>query len=175
MAGRGIGWERVCNNSRDKLQQDGLLHWMRMHPPVLKVGPGMKTRKGSFLAIRTGKGPPDWIAVHSGLSILGDDKDSRSKRWSTWNVKKHQAKAFDMHDANGGVSCVLLRTQDGTRWCIPWIMLKPFWENRATIGNDDLNEMGALLWQKKEEENPKYDWLTPLVEWREKCLTVYEK
>jgi hypothetical protein len=49
-------------------------------------------------------------------------------------------------------------------------MLKPFWENRATIGNDDLNEMGALPWQKKEEENPKYDWLTPLVEWRKKCL-----
>ena len=167
MAGRGLAWERVCNNSRNKLQQDNLIHWMRMHPPILKIGPGKKSNKGSFLAVRTGKGPPDWIVLCNGLSILGDDKDSRSKRWSTWNVKKHQAADFDKHEQQKGLACVLLRMHDGSRWCIPWMMLKPFWENRGTIGLDDLTEMGALPWVKKESDNPNYDWLTPLLKWNE--------
>jgi penicillin-binding protein-related factor A (putative recombinase) len=173
MSGRGIQWEKVCNNSRDKLQQDGIIHWMRMHPPILKIGPGRKTNKGSFLAVRTGKGPPDWIVLADGMSILGDDKDSKGKRWSTWNVKKHQAVAFDRHEAQKGVSCVLLRMHDRSRWVIPWAMLRPFWEARATLGLDDLNEMGALQWVQKEPDNPNYDWLTPLLEWidtKEWCL-----
>jgi len=165
MAGRGIVWERVCNNSRNKLQQDGRIHWMPMHPPVLKIGPGKKANRGSFLAVRTGKGPPDWIALHNGLSILGDDKDSKQTRWSTWNLKKHQAEAFDRHELQNGISCVLLRMSDNSRWCIPWIMLKPFWESRATIGLEDLQSMGALLWEKREEDNPNYDWLSPLLRW----------
>lgn len=168
MAGRGVAWERVCNNSRNKLQQDGVIHWLRMHPPVLNIGPGNKGNKGSFLAVRTGKGPPDWIAIHKGLSILGDDKDSRQIRWSTWNVKKHQAEAFDKHEEQNGIACVLLRMQDRSRWCIPWVMLRPFWENRVTLGVEDLREMGALEWQKKEPENPNYDWLSPLLDWKEK-------
>jgi penicillin-binding protein-related factor A (putative recombinase) len=170
MAGRGLGWEKVCKNSRDKLQQDGIIHWMRMSPPVLKVGPGMKTRKGSFLAVHVGKGPPDWIVLHNGLSILGDDKDSKKTRWSTGNVKKHQAQAFDLHEDNGGQSCILLRMHDRSRWCIPWVMLRPFWENRATIAVEDLQSMGAIQWQKKEPQHPNYDWLTPLVHWRDACL-----
>jgi len=173
MSGRGIQWERVCANSRDKLQQDGLIHWMRMHPPIIKIGPGRKANKGSFLAVRTGKGPPDWIVLADGVSILGDDKDSKSRRWSTWNVKKHQAKAFDRHEAQKGVSCVLLRMSDRSRWVIPWEVLRPLWEARATLVVDDLLAMGAMPWIKKEPDNPNYDWLTPLLEWaaekKEKC------
>ena len=55
--------------------------------------------------------------------------------------------------------------KDHSRWCIPWVMLKPFWTNRATIGLDDLESMGALKWQKKESQHPNYDWLTPLLQW----------
>ena len=163
MAGRGIAWERVCNNSRNKLQQDGHLCWLRLTPPVLKIGAGKKSRRGSFLAVYTGKGPPDWIAVHKGLSILGDDKESRKVKWSTGNVKKHQATAFDLHEQNGGISCVLLRMHDNSRWVVPWPILKPYFVKRRTIGIEDLHEMGALLWIKKEEDNPNYDWLTPLL------------
>tara|TARA_R100000657_G_C4575409_1_gene39537 strand:- start:90 stop:557 length:468 start_codon:yes stop_codon:yes gene_type:complete len=153
------------------MQQDGCIHWMRMSPPVLKVGPGMKTRKGSFLAVYVGKGPPDWIVLHAGLSILGDDKDSKKVRWSTGNVKKHQAQAFEKHEQNGGQACVLLRMHDRSRWVVPWEMLRPHWENRATLSVEDLVEMDAIQWRKKEPENPNYDWLTPLMEWRakEKC------
>ena len=75
MSGRGIVWERVCNNSRERLRQDGMIAWCRMHPPVLKVGKGRASKRGSFLAVRTGKGPPDWVCVANGLSILGDDKE----------------------------------------------------------------------------------------------------
>ena len=90
MAGRGIVWERVCNNSRSKMQQDGLIHWMRMHPPILKIGPGKKGNKGSFLAVRTGKGPPDWIVLCNGLSILGDDKDSKACLCASKNARPKQ-------------------------------------------------------------------------------------
>jgi len=70
MAGRGMVWERVCNNSRDRLAQDGRLSWLPMHPPVLKIGAGAVGRRGSFLAVRTGKGPPDWVALSNEISIL---------------------------------------------------------------------------------------------------------
>tara|TARA_R100000315_G_C5222080_1_gene133738 strand:+ start:694 stop:1245 length:552 start_codon:yes stop_codon:yes gene_type:complete len=169
MAGRGIAWERVCNNSRNKMMQDKEIHWLAMHPPVLKIGKGHKNKKGSFLAVRTGKGPPDWIALHKGMSILGDDKDSRKVKWATGNVKKHQATAFDLHQRNGGLSCVLLRMHDYSRWVIPWPVLKPYFERRASIGIDDLEKMGAMPWHKRNDDNPNYDWLTPLLNWKTKC------
>ena len=170
MAGRGIKWERVCNNSREFLAQEGRISWLRMHPPVVKCGPGVPNKRGSFTAIWAGKGPPDWCALADGIAILGDDKDSRSGPWGSWNVKKHQAKAFDEHERQGGISCVPLRMPDRTRWCIPWQMLKPYWENRCRITETELTEMGALPWIAHKPDQPRYDWLAPLLKWREECL-----
>jgi len=164
VAGRGIKWEAVCNNSRDRLSQDGCLAWCRMHPPVLKVGPGLKSKRGSFLATRTGKGPPDWVAVHEGYSILGDDKDCKALSWYSVNVKAHQAKHFDAWEKNGGIACVLLRMGDRSRWVIPWSNLRPMWEQKKYISMDMLSEI-AINWQYKCKGEPAYDWLTPLLEW----------
>ena len=166
MAGRGVVWERVCNNSRDRLTQDGDLSWCRMHPPVLKIGPGNPRKRGSFLAVRTGSGPPDWIAQHKGISIIGDDKDSKSERWSTRNVKPHQAKAFDLHELQGGIAVILLRMPDKSRWVIPWKILKPLWEKKGTLNLKLLSDIGAFNWVLKCENEPAYDWLTPLLEWK---------
>lgn len=174
MAGRGVKWEQVCNNSRDYLAQEGRLSWLRMHPPVLKCGPGLSTKRGSFLAVRTGKGPPDWIAQVDGLSVLGDDKDSRSGPWGTWNLKKHQADAFEAHERQGGLSVVLLRMPDRTRWCIPWQILKPYWISRARLNREKLEEMGAIPWIAHKPDQPRYDWLAPLLDWREECLGSME-
>ena len=164
MPGKGIVWERVCNNSRDRLCQDGDLSWCRMHPPVLKIGPGVKKKRGSFLAVRTGHGPPDWIALHKGKSILGDDKDCRKGSWASTNVKKHQAKAFNQHEAQGGIACILLRMPDKSRWVIPWKILKPLREKNATISLSRLDEIGARQWVIKDPDEPAYDWLNPLLE-----------
>jgi len=166
MAGRGIVWERVCNNSRDRLAQDGDLSWNRMHPPVLKVGPGHPKKRGSFLAVRTGSGPPDWIAIHKGVSIIGDDKDSKGKYWSTRNLKNHQAIAFDQHESQGGIAVILLRMPDKSRWVVPWKLFRPIWEKKGTLSINDLLEIGAFQWAHKCEGEPAYDWLTPLLKWR---------
>ena len=166
MAGRGILWEKVCANSRDRLRQDGDLAWLRMHPPVLKVGKGSRSKRGSFLAVRTGKGPPDWIGVSDGLTILGDDKDCKSARWSTRNVKDHQAKAFDQFEAHGGTSVVLLRMADRSRWVLPWTILRPLWVEKKSVTMGQLIEVGAFRWQIRSEDEPAYDWLTPLLKWR---------
>tara|TARA_R100000315_G_scaffold62272_2_gene43033 strand:+ start:2789 stop:3319 length:531 start_codon:yes stop_codon:yes gene_type:complete len=168
MSGRGIVWERVCNNSRERLRQDGMIAWCRMHPPVLKVGKGRSSKRGSFLAVRTGKGPPDWVCVANGLSILGDDKDCKNLAgWATKNVKKHQAKHFDYWDRNGGVSCILLRMADKSRWVIPWKILRPFWEQGKTLTITNVLEIGYKWEYTKDESQPNYDWLTPLLRWVE--------
>jgi|TARA_R100000234_G_C4979659_1_gene170176 penicillin-binding protein-related factor A (putative recombinase) len=164
MPGRGIVWERVCNNSRDRLCQDGDLSWCRMNPPVLKIGPGHPRKRGSFLAVRTGKGPPDWIALHKGLSIIGDDKDCRNGSWATTNIKTHQVKAFNQHEEQNGVACILLRMPDKSRWVIPWKVLKPLREKNATISLSRLEEIGAKRWVIKDPNEPAYDWLNPLLE-----------
>jgi len=166
MAGRGIVWERVCNNSRDRLAQDGRLAWMPMHPPVLKIGAGRAGRKGSFLAVRTGKGPPDWVALCDGVSILGDDKSSKNERWQLSNVHKHQAAAFDKWEAEGGVACVLLRHHDGSRWVIPWQTMKADWEARTSYKLEHMPDKG-FIWAKPFDNEPNYDWLTPLLQWRQ--------
>ena len=162
MAGRGLVWEKVCANSRDRLCQDGDLAWLRMHPPVLRIGKGSRSKPGSFLGVRTGKGPPDWVGVSQGLAILGDDKDCKSERWSTNNVKAHQAKAFDAFEVHGGTSVVLLRMCDKSRWVLPWQMLRPLWSEKRSVTISQLVELGALKWQIKAEGEPAYDWLTPL-------------
>ena len=168
MAGKGIVWERVCNNSRERLRQDGRLAWCRMHPPVLKVGKGLKSKRGSFLAVRTGKGPPDWGCVCRGLSILGDDKDCKNEKgWSTKNVKKHQAKHFDYWERNGGIACVLLRMHDKSRWVIPWQELRPFWEGGKSLSLKDVADIGQSWDYTNDKTQPNYDWLTPLLQWRD--------
>jgi len=165
MPGRGIVWERVCTNSRDRLHQDGRLSWLPMHPPVLKIGAGMKSRRGSFLAVRTGKGPPDWVALAGSLSILGDDKSSKSMRWQLSNVHKHQATAFDKWESQGGVACILLRHHDQSRWVIPWQNMKEEWEVRTSYKLEDMERVG-FPWAKPFDNEPNYDWLTPLLKWR---------
>ena len=167
MSARGHGWERVCKNSRDRLAQDGDLCWFRFSPPVLKIGAGKTSKRGSFLAVYTGKAPPDWIALVDGLSVLGDDKESRSKSWSTRNLHKHQADAFESHQNQGGLSVVLLRMHDKSRWVVPWDLLRPYWVSKKYISLPDLAEMGAMIWQIKDPDEPApYDWLTPLLKWR---------
>jgi len=165
--GKGRAWEEVCDNSRDAMQQDGIAHWIRLYPPILKVGEGKKNRKGSFLAVYTGKGPPDWILLHNNLSILGDDKDCKKSPWGSYQLKKHQAEAFNKHEKQGGLACVLLRMPDRSRWIIPWKILKPLWATREKLDLQKLNEIGAFQWQKnpKFPKRPNYDWLTPLLDW----------
>ena len=166
MAGRGITWERVCKNSRDRLAQDGRLFWCRMNPPIIKIGAGSSRRKGSFLAVRTGKGPPDWWALSNGVSILGDDKESKSETWYVKNIKQHQAKDLQKHEDQGGVSCILLRSHDRTRRVIPWKMLKPYYLKSCQISVQMLHDMGAMVWEKPFDDEPNYDWLTPLLRWK---------
>ena len=164
MAGRGIVWERVCNNSRDRLAQDGRLSWLPMHPPVLKIGAGAVGRRGSFLAVRTGKGPPDWGALSNEISILGDDKSSKSMRWQLSNVHKHQAASFDKWESQGGIACVLLRHHDNSRWVIPWKNMKDDWEARTSYKLEDMPLKG-FVWEKPLDDEPNYDWLSPLLKW----------
>ena len=164
MAGRGMVWERVCNNSRDRLAQDGRLSWLPMHPPVLKIGAGAVGRRGSFLAVRTGKGPPDWVALSNEISILGDDKSSKSMRWQLSNVHKHQAASFDKWESQGGIACVLLRHHDNSRWVIPWKNMKDDWEARTSYKLEDLPLKG-FVWEKPLDDEPNYDWLSPLLKW----------
>ena len=167
MAGKGIVWERVCNNSRERLRQDGKLAWCRMHPPVLKIGKGIRSKRGSFFAVRTGKGPPDWVCVADGLSILGDDKDCKNiAGWSTKNVKKHQARHFDYWERNGGIACILLRLADKSRWVIPWAVLRPLWEQGKTLNQEKVTEIGYNWEYTEDESQPNYDWLSPLMKWR---------
>ena len=164
MASRGNVWERVCNNS-ERLRQDGRLVWCRMHPPILKVGPGMKKKSGSFLAVRTGKGPPDWVALTNSLSIIGDDKDCKTQRgWATANIKKHQAKHFDWWESHGGIACILLRMPDRSRWVIPWKNIKEHWESGIIVKPTFITSIG-FKWQYSDDKEPNYDWLTPLLQW----------
>ena len=166
MAGKGITWERVCNNSREKLRQEGCLSWFRMHPPVLRVGPGRRNKRGSFLAVRTGFGPPDWVALTNAIALLGDDKNCKGSRWDPRNVKKHQAEAFDDFQSQGGIAVVLLRMDSKSRWVLPWSWLKPYWDTKKSITTELLeNKINGLQWRFKSEGNPAYDWLTPLLEW----------
>ena len=166
MAGKGIVWERVCANSRERLRQDGRLAWCRMHPPVLKIGKGIPSKRGSFLAVRTGKGPPDWVCLTGGLSILGDDKDCKNERgWASVNVKKHQAKHFDYWERNGGIACILLRLHDKSRWVIPWSLLRPFWAQNKLITPAIVEEIGHKWEYTDNKSQPNYDWLTPLLRW----------
>jgi penicillin-binding protein-related factor A (putative recombinase) len=164
---KGLKWERVCENSRHRLAQNGDLCWFPFYPPTLKIGTGTKQRRGSFLAVYTGKAPPDWIALADGLSILGEDKDSRSERWSTRQIKPHQAAAFDAHENQGGLSVILLRHHDRSRWVIPWQCLKPLWVDKKTLTITDLQNAGFLQWQTRETDEPApYDWFVPLMKWR---------
>jgi|TARA_B100000214_G_scaffold325300_1_gene262758 penicillin-binding protein-related factor A (putative recombinase) len=163
MAGRGLKWERVCENSRDRLHQDGSLFWMPFAPQVLKVGKGLSTKKGSFLAIWKGKAPPDWCAITKQMFILGDDKDCKGDVWWTGNVKPHQAKHFDRFEEHGGKSCVLLRMKDRSRWVLPWKLLRPIWVNGGSISLDNIEKYG-LKWKHKCVGEPNYDWLSPLQE-----------
>ena len=167
--GKGKAWEAVCNNSRDAMQQNGLCSWLRMHPPVL-IKPEVK-------AIFTGKGPPDWILLHKGTSILGDDKDSRKSPWRTKNIKRHQVKAFELHEKNGGIACILLRMDDYSRWMIPWKELRKLGDKGTLeiqcgiLVDKKTGEPIGKKWDEKEAINKKtkmsqmipYDWLTPLL------------
>tara|TARA_R110002167_G_scaffold28830_3_gene96453 strand:- start:1213 stop:1791 length:579 start_codon:yes stop_codon:yes gene_type:complete len=178
MAGKGKDWEAVCENSRAKMQQDNRIHWMPMHPPVINIGPGTKKRPGSFLAAWKGKGPPDWIALCSGISILGDDKDARKSPWRTKNIKPHQVDAFQLHVKNGGLACILLRMPDYSRWVLPWSDLRQIGSKGSLEIVDGIlvdkktGEPIGLKWNEKEAINRKtnktqmipFDWLTPLLE-----------
>lgn len=165
MPAKGIVWERVCNNSRERLRQDGRLVWCRMHPPHIKVGPGSRTKPGSYLAVRTGKGPPDWVVLTNSLSIIGDDKDCKSEKgWATANVKKHQAKHFDWWESHGGIACILLRMPDKSRWVIPWKHLKNLHKYGHTVKTTSISSIG-FKWEYSVDNEPNYDWLTPLLRW----------
>lgn len=169
--GQGRQWEEVCDNSRNVMQKNGLCHWFRLQPPVLKVGVGTRDQKGSFLAVYTGKGPPDWVMLTGGVSILGDDKDCKKAPWRSSQVKPHQANDFDLHERQGGIACVLLRMDDKSRWVIPWSRLKPLWKLKKSLCLYDIQQIG-MPWASKEARNKKtkkieqipYDWLTPLLE-----------
>lgn len=175
--GKGKVWEDVCNNSRDGMQQRGILSWLRMHPPIQVIDNNIG-KPGQFLACYRGKGPPDWIALHNGISILGDDKDCKKLPWGSWNIKKHQASSFDQHQKNGGIACILLRMPDRSRWVLSWSRLKPLWDNRVSLEvlNNTLvdsktkEDVGAKLWMEKEATVKgevmmvPFDWLTPLLE-----------
>jgi Holliday junction resolvase len=82
---------------------------------------------------RRAKGPPDYLAVQSGVAVLFDAKSSATKRWSVHLCKPHQAAALDRFDTAGGHAALYLRLSTGDVW-VPWSRARDEWRRWYSRG-----------------------------------------
>ena len=58
---------------------------------------------------RRTKGPPDYLAIGHGVSVLFDAKSCKADRWSLHLLKPHQAQALTAWERAGGRAGIYLR------------------------------------------------------------------
>jgi hypothetical protein len=67
MTARGAAWEAVCTEALQWQAARGTLYWLRTGAEVRQIG---ATDAGTFKAVRSKAGPPDFFVMAGGLAIL---------------------------------------------------------------------------------------------------------
>tara|TARA_B100001093_G_scaffold178885_1_gene171477 strand:+ start:19325 stop:19768 length:444 start_codon:yes stop_codon:yes gene_type:complete len=104
---------------------------------------------GQFVAVYDSAGPPDYIAISSGIAFMLEAKNCGSKRWSLSNLHEHQALRLDQWNREGGFAAVLLHFSQGrVSFVLPWNTLSRVWHawwhfkclnRRAPAGSASIN------------------------------------
>lgn len=129
-AGRGQGWERVLDAAHDRYRRAQTACIFQTQAPVKQLG--SVAPNGTFLAIRTGEGPPDFMGTltDSGRGVIFDAKSCEADRWPLSGLALHQAR--DLEAAPHAFAFVALRMADASAWVLPWANLSIlYWAWRA--------------------------------------------
>lgn len=132
-ANRGRDLEEALAAQHEAYRLRGAARVRKLHPPVKQLGQhqlltyrsgnprtGPVRQSVAFPAVWEDEGPPDYLAVSGGVSMLLDAKDCAAARWPLSALEWHQADAFDDHVRHGHWAGVLLR-MERRLFVLPWL------------------------------------------------------
>jgi hypothetical protein len=132
-AGRGREWQDLLEALHTTYNRSGRAHVWTNPPPVKMLGQAQvlsyQATRGGRLVTVTGRafpavfdddGPPDFLVLAGGVSMLLDAKQCAADRWPLDKLEIHQAEAFDRHVRAGGWAAVLLRLEHRP-YLLPWL------------------------------------------------------
>ena len=124
-ANRGKAWEQFLELIHARYEAHGRAVVIRTPPPMRII---RSLKGGQFMAVYEKEGPPDYVLLAGGLSVMAEAKECKASRWPMKNLHAHQARRLDQWQAQGGVGVVLLRHHESnTAWILPWNTLGPVW------------------------------------------------
>lgn len=113
-------------------------HYMKARQAfVVRCYPEMRQVSGH--ALQVGAGPPDYLVIAGGWTVLVEAKQCAIARWAFRLLPDHQAIQFDAGERQGAVGVVLLRfTKPAVTCLILWRELRDLWwaKTRARRGDD---------------------------------------
>jgi penicillin-binding protein-related factor A (putative recombinase) len=137
--------------------------WVRTNQPYRIIGTATKNGQPHPIITFTGDGPPDYMILFQGRSVVADAKSTDANRWAFSLLDAHQADDLDKAEANGGIGALFIRLHE-TPWCIPWAAIQGDWRRwqcggaargEASLSVDDLAKDG---WKMEGE------WLKRLIQ-----------
>lgn len=153
-ANRGKAWEQMLEMYHARYEAQGRAVVIRTPPPMRILH---ANRNGTFSAVYTAEGPPDYMALAGGVALLVEAKECNAERWPLKNLHPHQGARLDDWEAQGGRGAVLLRhVKSSSAWVLPWSLLGPVWHRwhdkhatgkraapgTASIGRPDFLKIG---------------------------------
>ena len=121
---KGRAWENALRIWHDRYRAQRLAAVWRTPNEVIPMG-GPNAR-GVFPARFGGDGPPDFMGVRQGRSLMFDAKDTEGRAWSFSDLELHQAMDLEAHQVNGGLAFLVVRTSAGS-FVATWSRLGPRW------------------------------------------------
>ena len=125
-ANRGKAWEQHLELFHARYEAHGEAVVIRTPPPMRII---RRATGGTFIACYEKEGPPDYVLLAGGVSVMAEAKECSSSRWALKKLHKHQADRMTQWCEQGGVGAVLLHHKpSGTYWTLLWSRLRPVWE-----------------------------------------------
>lgn len=145
-ANRGRAWEALLEVMHTHYQKT-------RRALVVRCYPEMRNVDGHWVQI--GAGPPDYVLLAGGLTVLIEAKQVAIARWAFSLLKDHQALQLDAAERQGAHGAVLLRFSTAGRTCLLlWRTLGPLWWRwkrgeapRASLTLDDA--IGIACWNDR--------------------------
>ena len=157
---RGEALEQLLDLVHARYQRQGLAYVQRNGVPFVPArrAPGYK---GPPLGTVGPEAPPDYLALTHGQPVLFDAKSTVGATWGFSGLEKHQARALDDWQANGGTAGLVVAVDRlATIGWVPWGTFGARWwawwnlPTRAKAGEASLTAAEVGVWPC-----PGGDWL----------------